>query len=862
MKKTITLLVAAVSIAAFFWKYPINQTDEKEAPRTSGAGHALTQWSFERAYPNENIPMDRFISAFETHKSMPAFSDRRSLGEWESLGPENIGGRTLCLAFHPTNEDIIFAGSASGGLWRTTTQGVGRFAWEPVPTGFPVLGVAAIAIDPDDPNTMLIGTGETYAVGYAEPGTVNRLTRGSYGIGILKTTDGGDSWSHVLPFSQDDIKGVQDLEINPNNSLEVFAATTDGVYRSLDGGENWSLVFAQSNAIDLEIDPDNGDVLYVSTGNLNFDFDPAINGIFKSVDKGDSFIELTHPNLPAAWSGNAKLSIDPSNSNVIYATIQDWFVSDPEVPAGLLRSTDGGDSWLQINNQNIAQWQGWYSHDIAINPQANNEILYVGIQAWKSTDGGGLFDPYSINSWTMGEVPVDFPEGADNYVHSDIHGVYYHPLNNKVFYATDGGVFVSDDGEVPFTTLNGGLQTTQFYADMGSSATDPNFCISGAQDNASYVYRGNPSWYRVIGGDGMNAAVNQEDDNIVLGSSQRLNIRRSINNGFNYATVSPGLVSGDAAAFSAPFELAPSDQNIAYAAATYLYKATDGIASASSWSPISNGPVDVNPIVKIAIAPEDPDLVYVTTSPDPSNGPSGAKILRSNDGGVNFTEVTNGLPNRICKDIEFDPIDSSILYAVFSGFGTPHVYKTIDGGANWNPIDNGIPDVPGNTILIDPLNPDDIYFGNDLGVYYSEDGGASWESWNENLPEAVMIYDLDQSPSNRKVRVATHGRGIYQRDFVNDFLSIEDQKPLSARISLYPNPASNVLHLDLNMELTGALELSVVDLQGRQIYKLNSSDPNAGLRQQQLDVSLWRSGLYFVRVSANGQEATKRFLKL
>ncbi len=169
-------------------------------------------WSFERAYPNDKIPLSKFIEAYQ-QKIEDELQRTISIdGEWESLGPKNIGGRTLCLAFHPINEDIMFAGSASGGLWKISTQGVGEDVWEYVPTGFPVLGVASIAIDQNDPDIMFIGTGETYGVGFAEPGTVNRLTRGTYGIGILKSEDGGISWSQVLQFDMDDLKGVQDIE--------------------------------------------------------------------------------------------------------------------------------------------------------------------------------------------------------------------------------------------------------------------------------------------------------------------------------------------------------------------------------------------------------------------------------------------------------------------------------------------------------------------------------------------------------------------------------------------------------------------------------------------------------------------------
>jgi hypothetical protein len=247
----------------------IHSQKGEEASHTSGAGKSMDAWAFERAYPFNGIPVSKFVAAFEAKKQHEVQRSNLIVGEWESLGPENIGGRTLCLAFHPTDPDIIYAGSASGGLWKTTTQAVGENTWEPVPTGFPVLGVATIAVDQNDSDTIFIGTGETYGTGLAEPGTINRATRGTYGIGILKSVDGGITWSQTLQFNMNSIKGVMDIEINSQNSSEVFAATTDGLYRSVDGGDTWSLVFANANCFDIEIDPNNGSVIYVTQGNFN-----------------------------------------------------------------------------------------------------------------------------------------------------------------------------------------------------------------------------------------------------------------------------------------------------------------------------------------------------------------------------------------------------------------------------------------------------------------------------------------------------------------------------------------------------------------------------------------------------------------
>ncbi|MEM7085984.1 MAG: T9SS type A sorting domain-containing protein [Bacteroidota bacterium] len=839
----------------------INNEQAKESTiRLSGAGKSLDMWSFERAYPYNDVPAAKLISAFEDKKQREQLRSNRVPGEWESLGPENIGGRTLDLAFHPTDPDIIFAGSASGGLWKTTTQGVGRFAWEYVPTGFPVLGVASVAIDQNNPNIMLLGTGENYGFTIAEPGTINRVTRGSYGIGILKSTDGGASWSSVLTFNPNQIKGVHDIEINPQNSLEVFAAATDGLFRSLDGGDTWTLVFSNPNCRDVEIDPTNGDIVYVTQGNLNTGGNPNANGIFKSTDKGNTFNELLDPGLITVWSGMAKLTIDPTNSNTLYASIQEGFTTGTTT-GGIFKSTDAGNTWTRINGQNIALFQGWYSHDVAVNPDNPSEIMAVGVQTWKSTDGGANFVQKTGNTWTVGQVSVDIPEGADDYVHADVHEVYYHPLvPNKIFFATDGGVFSSSDGGENYVTHNGGLQTIQFYANMGSSTTNPDFLISGAQDNQSWIYRGEPSWYRVLAGDGMSASVRPDDDQIVFGSSQLLAIRKSVNGGENFFNSQP-IIGNEGRAFSAPYEIAPSNNDIMYAGATFLYKNTEG--GSSNWNATSaQAPDGTNFIVKIAISPTDPDLIYIATAPDPFFGTGTPKIFKSVDGGQSFTTVSGSLPNRVCKDIEFDPTDNAVVYATFSGFGTNHVYKTVNSGNNWAAIDNGLPDLPTNTIAIDPLNPDDVYVGNDLGVYYSEDGGASWEVFSDQLPEATMIYDLNISPSNRKLRIATHGHGIWERSFVNDPLAISDFNLSSSDFKIYPNPASQMLTIDLT--LTSDVDQSVIEvynLLGERIERLHHGPLSAGNHKLIWDeLGIHPSGVYFIVIDAGKSSISKKLI--
>lgn len=838
------------------------QNESKNSEKASGAGLAMDIWAYERAYPYSKIPSNNYKMAFDQFKNNQENKTINFNTVWESLGPQNIGGRTLCLAFHPTNEDIIFAGSASGGLWKTNTQGIGIWAWEYVPTGYPVLGVASIAIDQNNPDIIYIGTGEVYGDGYAEPGTVNRFTRGSYGIGILKSSDGGINWSNVLEFDENQLIGVQDVVISSQNSQHIFAATNIGVFRSLDAGNTWNQILTQPNCIDIEIDPIDNAIIYVAHGNLNYDNDPSLCGIFKSIDQGDTFIELTGGGLPTAWSGSAKISFAPSNPNILYASIQEYLNYNSTTPFGLYKSLDAGVTWAHINDQNIAQHQGWYSHDIAINPLNSSEIVYAGFDSWKSVDSGNTFQQKSYwYNWVYGEIPIEIPEGPDDYVHADIHAAYYHPINNKVFLATDGGVFISDDGDIPFTTLNGGLQTTQFYANMGSSASNPDFCIIGAQDNGTFIYNGNPSWSRVIGADGMTAAVNKDDDQIVYGSIYYLSIRKSDNGGDSFYSSGPNT-SGESVAFNAPFELAPSNQNLLYGGTSFLYKSEDG---GDTWNATTTSEVDgTNVITKIAVSPFNDTIIYLATTPIPISGNSSnpPKILKSSDGGQSFTILT-GLPDRVCKDIEINPTNDNNIFVTFSGFGTNHIYKSTDAGLSWDTCDSGLPDIPTNTILIDPLNPTDIYVGNDLGVYYSENSGDSWVDFHDALPEATMIYDLNISSSNRKVRIATHGHGVFQRDFVNNPISVPSIECDVNSFKVFPNPVKNSFTIEADLTAgINDLHLYIFDVHNRIVKQYTIYNTSNNHLKKTIDISDLSSGVYLCSlINENQQLVSEKIIK-
>lgn len=816
--------------------------------KKGGAALAMEEWALYRSYPEGRIWQRNLHQAFEQQQLAVSFRDANP--EWEPLGPRNFGGRTLCIAFHPEDPGIIYAGSAGGGLWKSATAGIGPQAWERVPLGFPVIGVSSIAIDPSNPDVMYVGTGEVYNYTIATPAVYDRLTRGSYGSGLLKTTDGGQSWQKSIDWSYEEMKGIWDVLVNPLNTQTVFAATTEGLYRSYNAGASWNLVHDFPMGIDMEMHPVDTNILYVSHGGHN---SPA-SGVFKSEDGGNSFTLMA--GLPDSYSGRALISISPSDPDILYASM-----ANSQSGIGLFRSDDGGGSWGLVNPSDVASYQGWYSHDVAIKPDNPETVIWTGIDTYKSTDGGNsLQQKTNWFAWDFGQTPVGGPEGPPNYVHADIHAACYSPFDdNTVFLATDGGVFVSTDNGETWEGRNGGYQSQQFYAVFACSPTNPNLAMGGLQDNASAIYVGDDSWVRVIGGDGMGAAINPEDNDVLYGSWQRLNLLRSDNGGQNFSYITPPTADSETRNFNSPFILDPQFPDMIYAGAERLHRSLN---RGNSWTATSAAPVDPqyrNPILTIAVSHLDNDKIFVGTSP--LNGPS-SKVYRSTDSGQSW-QAMEGLPDRVPMDIVFHPENDNILFVAFSGFGAGHIFMSEDGGDSWAPSDEGLPDVPANAIIIDPEQPSDMYVGNDLGVYASFDGGQSWEPYSSDMAETVMVYDLAISHSDRKLRAATHGLGVYQTD-LREIVSSEEAAVQRVLLRQnFPNPVAGQTSIRFELPAPAQVELQLIGSNGQLIRSLQRGRFGAGQHQ----VDAWLGELpagvyaYVLQARLEGQQKAARAVK-
>jgi len=751
-KKKYTVFAICIIVAVSFL-LSIQFLNKPKQHKLSGAGKALDGFFTQRAWPDSIIPHQQYQQAFKKHQEMQILSKRKDDVLWEAIGPKNFAGRMIGLAFNPQNSNTIWGGSASGGLWKTTTDGIGVVAWKNVPTGFPVLGVMAIAVNPLDSNEIYIGTGEVYNNKKSGEGIGERTSRGTYGIGVLKSTDNGKNWSKVLDWDYGNLRGVSDLLINPVETNTVWAATTDGLYVSYNAGKSWSLQVDALNATDILMHPQDTSIIFVACGN----FSSRDHGIYRSLNGGINFEKISSGGngLPTTWSGKTMLDMQTNEPFTVFASIANTFNTE-----GLFSSTNNGDTWERLSRVDYATYQGWFSHDVAVHPENENEVVVVGVLAYKSEDGGKTLTQQSTNSAGSNDAtPVGGPEGPPNYCHVDIHRVMYHPTEyNKVYYVTDGGIFASLDGGLTFESRNGSLQTQQFYADFSNSHQDSIFGIGGMQDNNTAVYEGNDSWRRVIGGDGLGTAISSLNDSIVYGSAQYLFIAKSTDKAKNFTAV-PVPESFLPTAFAGPYTMCQSNPNILYAGRTKVFKTEDG----ENWN-FASEILDGNYILRVSVASQNCDLVYASTSKT-INPP--IDLFKSADGAQSWEKVTNNLPRRFILDIVVHPENEDWVYVAMGGYRNDHLFKSEDGAATWNSIGADLPDVPANSILIDTVGTTDhLYVGTDIGVYVTDNDGETWTVLQAGLPDAVLAMDLSLSPVDRRLRVATHGNGVYQRPLV------------------------------------------------------------------------------------------------
>ncbi|MCX6137637.1 MAG: T9SS type A sorting domain-containing protein [Ignavibacteriales bacterium] len=867
MKNISLLLVAmAIFIGAFLSVHiqTFSGEEGEEAKEESGrieghADEAFEWWYTQRALPGTQIPPDGRSSAILYARTVMAQqralqkTNAGTIPPWESIGPDNIGGRVLSLALSPDSSNVVYAGSASGGLWKSVTGGRGAAAWKYVQTGFPLLAVSTIAINPLNGSEIYAGTGEISGYSLGQVGTPGART--TYGLGVIKSTDYGNTWFATglnWQFSQN--SSVQKIALNPRNPSVIYAATSEGTYKSLNRGTTWFLADTVKMAMDVAVNPvDTGEV-FIACGQRNTWTNP---GLYKSIDGGVTWTKLVN-GLPASNFGRTALAISTSNPAIVYASVAN---ASTHALDALYKTTDHGSSWIKASLTNYLGGQGWYDNCLAVSPVNENMVLGAGLDIYKSVNGAATMTQKSY--WyqgAMGVVPAGGPEGPSTYAHADHHAILFDPKDpNRIFFGTDGGVFESTDGGESFAGRNGGLITTQFYNGFANAATDSLVAVGGLQDNGTVKYQGASSWNKVYGGDGGWCAIDPLNRNILYEEYVYLAIAKSTNGGSSWKDIFTS--NADSSNFIAPFVVAPSNGSVLYAGAKKIFKSTDG---GTSWTATNGGTVlnGVN-ISCIGVSNSNADTLIAATGQ--RTNPI-FQIFRSTNGGTTWTKTSSAIPNRYPTDIEFDPSSSSVAYCSFSGYGTSHIFASTDAGLTWSDISSNLPDIPVQSVTLDPAAPSQIYLGTDIGVYRSTNGGVFWEEFNDGMPPA-MVLDLRFSLKDHRLRAATFGNGVYQRKIPLPVSSgartVNTLAPSAFALRPnYPNPFNPSTTIGFSIPHETRVSLAVFDIGGRLVGSLVDGLLSAGTYSVRWNADTFSAGVYLIRMTADSYTSVHKALLL
>jgi photosystem II stability/assembly factor-like uncharacterized protein len=647
---------------------------------------------------------DNAYKQLEKIKSSKGNSSRSVDSPWEPLGPFNLSngqGRINVIEVDPTDPNTIYVGAPSGGLWKTTDSGSN---WKPLTDKLPTVTASGVAINPQNPQSLLLSTGD-----------FNHWQ--AYGTGIWRSNNGGDTWSQtelVWNPSTGYIRGGK-ISYHPTDTTIVLCATHSGLFRSSDGGSTWSNIINE-DIEDFEFKPGDPSIVY-TVSNTN---------AYKSTNAGASFSPMSLQSSIINDISRMQIAVTPANPNVVY------FLGGGDATK-CWKSSDNGTSFTPqhaANTGNPLTSQVWYDMAFDVSPIDEDELFVGGVRVFRSTDSGA-----SYNQVQPGNM------------HVDIHWIKY--FGDVLYCGNDGGVYRSNDYGDTWQNISLGLQITQYY-DFSNSQIDIYQVSAGAQDNGTHLFK-NGNWNRYSGGDGLQTEIDYSNPDIIYHSYQNGAMLKTTNGGSTHFGIFNDA-DGESN-WETPIQIDPNNPNIVFLGRQQLWKSLDGGNTSQPISDFFESPIDV-----IEIAKADSDVIYFA---------EGTDLFKTTDGGANWNLTSQNLPMSIFSSIEIHPTDLNKVWVTYSSYspGT-NVYYSEDGGITWANISGSLPDFPSHQIIYQAGHPDNcLYVATEVGVFYKDDTYADWVPFMTDLPN-VHVSDVEIIEGTNIIRIATFGRGVWENQVV------------------------------------------------------------------------------------------------
>ncbi|MEE2641716.1 MAG: hypothetical protein VX768_13900 [Planctomycetota bacterium] len=705
--------------------------------------------------------------SWKLHREMKEATPFSALN-WQLVGPEMCGGRIESIACPANSPSTIYVGAGSGGLWKTVNNGI---SWQPLFDDQPTQAIGDVAVSQSNPQIVWVGTGEVL------------MARSSLaGMGVFKSQDGGNTWKAMGLADTHHIGRVLIHPQNPE--IVYVAAIghrhsgneNRGLFKTEDGGSSWKKCLYHGNnvsAIDIVMEPGDPQTLYVTTWQRDLKGQKHEGGqsaIYRSRDGGENWTRLGG-GLPTSQGSSGRIAIDvaPSEPRLVYALL-DNAVFEKEKPRDLLfRSEDRGQHWTLVNEGDLKT--GWDWCEIRVSPDNPRQIYSIGQKSFRSLDGGRSFEE-------IGGGIVHLHEHGSRMLHLDTHSMWIDPRNpDRVLFGNDGGLYLSYDRCRNWLHLNN-LPIAECYA-ISHDRMEPYNILIGTQDNAAlfgpHTHRprlGEPDrWKHVYldpwgGGDSYFTYRDPADRETIyyehqFGALRRKNLRTGKTVGIRPRSPDDQPLRF---AWMTPFFLSQFDEQTVYFAANRVFKSGN---RGDDWQVISGD---------LAAGPDTPNLRYkaITTMAESKlkkgrlfAGTDNGNLFRTDDDGGNWIRIDAGLPRCNFRRVFPSPHAEKTLFVALSGLATDdfsaYLFRSDDLGKSWKSISNGLPNARMNVIREHPRQKDLLFAGSDLGVYVSVNGGSDWHSLSPGLP-AASVHDLFVHPDTNELVIGTHGRSVFLAD--------------------------------------------------------------------------------------------------